>query len=712
MKQITEVLLRAFLRRYPLPTRLNLFGYLGQYAWLRDILEELRPELFPSPEEAAVPVVAPEQATPPLDSRILGFLEQGEVRGQVGYYKAETYWGQRGRGHLFKATDVTSKRAVTIKEFLLPASEFSKTEALQRQNRFKRLAGLQLADGRFQDFRVLQPIEAIADTESHERCFLITDEQDLAPTLGQQLQTCGPLSPEQSRDIVSQLLQTLDFLHNQKFSLPSGAIQNGLIHGNLSLDSILWTGPLRSPFVYVSDLLVWEQCFDPAALQGRSIQATAATIQQDLQAVGAVGMALLQGEQPGTASPIDPDFQQILAGLQTGKFNSAETARRQLLQLAPRSPSALQPLEEERAQPKARDRFSPLLLLSLIGLLAGALALWPRLRPTQARVVPPPRVSTCCLQEVSAIPAGEFLYTSVEAGTWWTVLQQHHLLQRNQGLTDALTLAQPKLKLNYMPSASIDEALQQVRSGAVDFAVLPQIDELPGDLLAQEIAYDGLATVVSFSYAKRQQGLPQTLRGELSLEQVRQIFNGKVDRWTMVGGPNLRVRRYASKNPEAIALFERRVLKTGTLQNLTTVQRLPSLDLLRQVIRDFEAEDIGSIGFAPLSETWGQCSVYPLALKQTAAAVQPLVLSNGQAIDPATDLCDRKGAYGPDPERFQTGDYPLSYPILVIYPRDNRRSAVGKKFVELMRTIEGQRLLRAAGLVPLSRDLASQPPKN
>jgi hypothetical protein len=41
---------------------------------------------------------------------------------------------------------------------------------------------------------------------------------------------------------------------------------------------------------------------------------------------------------------------------------------------------------------------------------------------------------------------------------------------------------------------------------------------------------------------------------------------------------------------------------------------------------------------------------------------------------------------------------------MVIYPRDNRRSAIAKKFVEMMRTLEGQRLLQAAGLVPLTPD--------
>lgn len=706
MTKIPAILLRAFLRRYPLPTRLNLFGYLGRYAWLRDILEEIRPELFPPQQtlsEPAFPETVPEAA----DFRILGILEQADIRGRLGYYKVETYLGPRGNGHLFAGIEVTSKRPVTIKEFLLLAPDFTQAEALQRQNSFKRLAGIQLADGRVQDFRVIQPIEAIADTQSYERCFLVTDKRDLAPTLRQYLQGCKILPPDQVREILSQILQTLDFLHNQKFSFPSGAIQNGLIHGNLSLDSILWAAQPPSYFVYLCDLCLWEQYFDAASQPGRSTQATPEAIQQDLRAVGNIGIQLLRGLQPDDDIAIEPRFQQIIEALQLGKFATAELARQELLRLVPRSPIAIAALADTPVQAKPSSQFSPLLLLSLLALVAGAFVLLPRLRPTQARVSPIPQTSTCCLAEVSAVPAGDYTYTSVQNGAWWSVLQQRNLLQQGQGFTDILAAAQPKLRLSYVPATSVEEVLQQVRSGAADFAVLPLIDKLPIDLLAQEIAYDGLAIVVSFSYAERQQGLPTTLKGQLSLQQVQQIFTNPPERWTALKGPDLDVQRYAPQNPEAIALFEQRVLQSGNSQNVIPMQQFSSINLLRQVIRDFEVGDIGSVAFMPLSEMWGQCSVYPLALSRSGKeAVQPLVLSNKQEITPETDLCNRKGAYAPDPNKFQTGEYPLSYPILVVYPRDNRRSEAGKKFAELMRTQEGQRLLQAAGFVPLSRELA------
>ncbi|HEY9906428.1 MAG TPA: hypothetical protein V6D18_02320, partial [Thermosynechococcaceae cyanobacterium] len=171
MRKVPEVLLRTFLRRYPLPTRINLFSFLGRYSWLKDVLEELRPELFPPPRETVEAAVEAQTAKP--SAIVLGILERSEVNGRLGRYKAETYLGERGRGHLFSAIDLASKCPVTIKEFLLPTALFTKTEALQRQSRFQQLAGFQLADGRSQDFRVMQPIEAIADTESQELCFLV-----------------------------------------------------------------------------------------------------------------------------------------------------------------------------------------------------------------------------------------------------------------------------------------------------------------------------------------------------------------------------------------------------------------------------------------------------------------------------------------------------------------------------------------------------------
>jgi ABC-type phosphate transport system substrate-binding protein len=59
------------------------------------------------------------------------------------------------------------------------------------------------------------------------------------------------------------------------------------------------------------------------------------------------------------------------------------------------------------------------------------------------------------------------------------------------------------------------------------------------------IAYDALAVLVSYSYAQRQQGLPRSLGGDISLDQVRGLYAGEFFSWRDLGGVDLPVRLYA-----------------------------------------------------------------------------------------------------------------------------------------------------------------------
>jgi ABC-type phosphate transport system substrate-binding protein len=277
--------------------------------------------------------------------------------------------------------------------------------------------------------------------------------------------------------------------------------------------------------------------------------------------------------------------------------------------------------------------------------------------------------------------------------------------QPGQTLEARLRESQANFQLNYKPSPSIEAAIAKVQAREVDFAIIPMLKPLPIDLAYREIAYDGLAVFVAFSYSRRNQGLPKTLEGEASLEELRQLYLGQISSWQELKGANLPVKLYAPTNPEAIQFFEQRVLKDVQISRLTKSQvtQLPTLEMLQKVLQDFESpEGLGSVGFSPLSQIFGQCSIYPLAVQAKGKkAVQALVLDKDQPIDPSTDLCDRKGSYYPDVKAFQTGQYPLAYSLAVVYPRDNSLAPAGEKFAQLLRTSEGQRLLYETGLVPL-----------
>lgn len=753
----------TFLKRYPPEVRQERLQLLSRWEWMQPVVEEVQQELYPTEPAGAIVAVPPTTKLPiaglsysryackqgnPLDCEftqpvpsepwskycpVCNFPtrlpEKAELRGQRGSYQIERSLEARGTGRRYAATQLGFNQPVVIKEYLLPQQYFNAAARQQRKQAFKSLAGFSLADGRTQDFRLGQPLEAIAD-DLEERCYLVLDERDACPTLSRYLRQ-GALASAEVRWVLNQVLQTLEFLHGQKFRLPSGQMQTGMVHGNLSLNSLLigFQAPevsiqdgsvlpsrlLESEcFIYLCDLALWEQLFDPAVLN-----ATPQSFKQDLVDLGYVAFYLQAGRMTtDSGEPLDPrdshhwqisdlflkHFILRLMGLEL-PFESAELARRELL----RSPEVtIAPLAAVEVVPEATpQRKFPrlgLLLLGLLGLgllgwLIGSLLPKPQTSPAIAHPI-------CCFKDVAGIPPGAFTYTATEAGIWNYVFQTPDLIQKGQTLEQRLQAAQPNLQLRYKPSNSPESAIAQVQSGKAAFAIVPLIEPLPDDLQAETIAYDGLAFVVSFSYSKREKGLPAQLHGQLTLEQLQQLYTGKIGNWRDLGGSVLPVNLYLPKNREAIAVFEQRILKSNAIRsseysrNLATT--LPEFELLRTIIQDFESRQVGGIGFSSLSKVVGQCSVYPLAIQTTdQTPVQAVVLNDGKSIDPSTDLCDRKGSYRSSLELLKAGRYPLAYSIAIVYARANDRPAIGKKFAELLKTREGQELLSQTGLVPL-----------
>jgi ABC-type phosphate transport system substrate-binding protein len=358
-------------------------------------------------------------------------------------------------------------------------------------------------------------------------------------------------------------------------------------------------------------------------------------------------------------------------------------------------------------------------ILALLGLVAGAIWWWGN---RQKAIAARSEHMLCCIKDVSGIPPGKFTYTAERYGIWTYVLQQENLIEKNKTLKAELERRRPELDLTYLPQRTGEEAIAKVRQEQVDFAITSLVDDLTYDLEAQEFAYDGLVVFVAFSYERRDKTLPKFLNGQITFEQLRQLYTGKITNWKDLGGPDLPVRLYMPTETETVRIFEQRVLKSEEsiaqfrqlwqsqapsdnsiiTQQADKIIQLSTLPTLRTVLRDFEDEKIGGIGFGPLSKVFGQCSVYPLAIVDADhSPVQPLNQDIGQPIDPSTDLCNKKGSYRPNIEVFSTRRYPLAYPLAVIYPRDNSRLPIGKKFAEILKTQESQQLLSKTGLVPL-----------
>ncbi|MEL6222358.1 MAG: hypothetical protein AAFR31_06935 [Cyanobacteria bacterium J06627_8] len=712
--------------------------------------------------------------------------ESTQIRGIKGIYRILGFQQQRGIGRMYRAEKLPDGTPCTVREHVLPTAFFNEAEIVQRKQLFSALAGITLADGRSQDSRLVLPDEAIADPHNN-RCYVITlGDLDTTPSLKDYQRIHTTFGESSVRDVLCQTLQTLECLHRQKFFLPNGQLQDGIVHGNLTLESLLLrsrtepttiskdadTSQVSASIepgtftIYVCDLSMWERVFDPAIASMET-----PIVKDDLRQLGRLAFSLLTGDRPHpeTGAPLNPkhdddwpsvspNFQrylQRLMGLHS-PYATAEAARRDLLHLAPAPASPMPvppppPLDDKKTGFRLPWRL--MLLLIMLACLAQLIAWLTAALRSQTEPLPQ---QLCCMSEVSGLPTGTFSYTSEVRGTWHHI-RTEDLIERDKTLDQVIEerLASPAtdtrheslpqdnfvftdsptdavdshsqdedtaaaITLMYESRPSFSAALQAVRQRQVDFLMAGITQASDIDVVTDTVAYDGLAAVVAFSYVQRSRGLPRSLDGQISFRQLRQLYTGKISNWQELGGPNLRVQLYLPNNTETLRIIEEHVLgdrrsieRFRQLLNDNQILLLPPLPMFRQMLQDFESNNLGAIALAPMSQVFGQCSVYPLAIQpnRRRPGISPLVDQDGRAIRPSVDLCRAKGSYVQNTTVFRNQTYPLAYPIQVVYRRDNRLLPIGSKFAELLKTEESQRLLQHAGLVPL-RPLPTAPSRS
>lgn len=789
MKNIPSILLKHYLKRNPNPLdRLRRYNFLSRFVWIQPILEEIKPEIFP--EETPEVVDTEIEQTPTEEFHLNGLLyrqyrckcrnplgckipqetiaedreakyckecrfpailaPKTEIRGKRGRYCIESLLNRRGLGRLYEGFEISKKQPVIIKEYLIPDRCFNQQEAKARKQTFEQLAGVNLADGRVHNFRLIEPWDAIAD-ELEERCYLITTGKlNAGLTMREYLAENGPIHAIAILKILYQVLQSLESLHGQKFRLPSGQIMTGVSHGNINLDTLIIRPNLniKSPqksakdtqesinkfslletefFIYLSDLSLWEYLFNPPPLES-----VTPTVTDDLAALGRLAFYLLLGREinPETGQPFNPENDKLwpgdvnlevkryilnLLGIEAS-FANAEIARNAIPKLPPEM-LLINPSPEITSEKDKKAKFYRTLwmIVAGLGLVALALFIWSLLGKTTSRNVPENNWLMGSIADISAIPPGKYIYTAEKNGTWTYTLRQKNLVSKGKTLEEVLQEYQPKLQLDYQPQILPEDVITKVRSRESEFAITTLTDNLPGDLEDKEIAFDGLLFFVNFSYVQRDKGLPQALKGQITFEQLRQLYTGQITNWQQLGGPDLPVKLYIPTEIEAIKIFEQKVLQNeryiADFRKLvekpeSPIIRISTFETLRKIIQDFESNGIGGIAFGTASKVFGQCSVYPLAIavvdnKNQKNPIQALIQNDGIPISPATDLCNQKGNYSLNIPLFKTKTYPLAYDVSVIYPRDNTRPRIAVKFVEVLRSREGQHLLNKTGLVPL-----------
>jgi ABC-type phosphate transport system substrate-binding protein len=652
-----------------------------------------------------------------------------EIKGNRGSYKITKYLRVRGLGRLYLGVQTKDQQPVLIKEYLLPSRTFNQDETSQRKEIFRGVGGFELADGRVQNFRIIQTWEAIAP-EQGERCYLITKDIQQAQTLTEYLKknTNPNMTPEQVREFLDEVLQTLVFMHSQKLRFSSGTIQKGLAHGNINLDSVLIKVENKQRFVvYLCDMAICENLFIPPAIP----QSPAKTFAQDLESLGLVALHLWLGQ----SQPLDPkkvewpskdnDLKGYLHRLLSfdTPFDSAEHARQELLKL----PQKLEhTISQPDSQPEKQKRFERKhwLWLGLFAflLLGGAIGYLIK-RHFQDEMAASRYLAWQRLvrnfSEVNNVNPGTFPYAGESDSTWSFILTRESdsdsrletILTKPKEGTEA-TFIYNKLKSKDINKASDPiQAVQKTEQNVKqDFAITSLEDKIAvNDLNKQPIAYDGLLVFVGFS--KNNFNLPEALGGKISLEQLREIYTGRIKNWNDIDKklPSLPIEPKVPTEPEAVQQFKKLVMKDdkdiAQFNEIVKSQTQNTGETHRQIRNEFAKNNgTGIISFGILSKTWDQCAGYPLAITNANnQAVQPLFRRvQRRSINPSDDICDKANYL--DVESFQTNgirNYPLGYPLYVVYPKDNNRQSAGLIFAEMLKTRQGQCLLNKVGLVPL-----------
>lgn len=725
MSKLPQLIIRTYLRRWPLSIRASQFKVLEQYSWLKPILKEIRTDLFPpTDEEIAAHELIKDDG--PAGSSTETIEPHPPLKTRQSTYTDLIPFSETDVLLLLQGLEAASRLPVIIQKYRSPTP-------LNRK-RFKDLERLSQPDNHpEEDLRIIWPIEAYEDLQlegDNYHYYLVfkavnkygDGEYGYGETLTQWLaEKKTPLTDREVRRIFEQLLQSLRHLHHLTIRLVSGQPQTGLPHGNLLVDSVICVKREGESFFYLSDFAIWRtplQAERPSDGNGL----TASKKEKDLTDLGEIGRYLCRYQiEPKQSdaeaqSRLDPQLSAFLDRLGTD-IKDADTAWYEWLKLPPLG----RVLSDERsrqgaiAQTQPRSARWPWLAgAMLLALLAAGGWWWLQSRRREVAILPER------LADVPSLEEGDFTYAVVANGRWSSLSEQLLFRDSRRSVNQALeTSHEGFLKQEETPELnpaglveadSIQEAIDRVGiteslvgdDESVDFAVVPLVKgiELSPKLGYEIIAYDGLSVVVPFSYAYRQGGLAEQWDGKISLKDIRRRFTQKQD--------NLGTAYMAEADKESFEIFNREVFSVEKSKEafLNPIQKEPTTDrMLQAMLENFESSSKKSsyrIGFAPLSSVIKQCSVYPLAVSSPGeTAISPLVMASGEPITPETDLCDDKTLYQANFEAFRRDRYPLAYPIVVVFPRDNSRAAAGPKFAEMMRTTEAQQLLLEAGLVPV-----------
>ena len=177
----------------------------------------------------------------------------------------------------------------------------------------------------------------------------------------------------------------------------------------------------------------------------------------------------------------------------------------------------------------------------------------------------------------------------------------------------------------------------------------------------------------------------------LTVDQLRDIYLGKLTNWNQVGGPNLAITPYSRRIEEGgtIEFFVENVLE-GKPFGPTVQWIATTTEALRAV-----SANPGGLYYASAPELVPQCTVKPLPIGRNVSELvapytEPLI---------ATSACPSQRNQL-NSTAFQNGSYPITRRLFVIVKQNGQvDQQAGEAYANLLLTDQGQELITRSGFV-------------
>jgi phosphate transport system substrate-binding protein len=232
----------------------------------------------------------------------------------------------------------------------------------------------------------------------------------------------------------------------------------------------------------------------------------------------------------------------------------------------------------------------------------------------------------------------------------------------------------------WLIAGDLDFAQSSVSLEKSKFADRAQINKLKDEA----VAYDALSVVVN----------TRLKISGLTVDQLRDIYTGKITNWNQVNGPNLPIVAYSRAETAGgtVSSFKDLVLKKGDELKIQIVKN--TTEGLQQV-----KNNLGGIYYGAGQEVIvDSCYTQPLAIGKMA---DKLVKPYEEPLQPP-DVCSKGQRNKMNTKAIKNQDYPLTRKIYVIIKADGSdRQKAGEAYANLLKTKQGQDLLEKAGFVSI-----------